>query len=612
MKPTAKRNAMMFCAGLTVLASTDVLSAQRGRGNAAARTTRIVEQFDQDQNGFLDASERATAKEWLQENRAADRGPGGGRGRRGRGRRGRGGRGQQASTPELPKTYLQPDQVTQYPDHELYDTTILRTIFLDFQSQDWIAELDAFYRTDVEVPATMIVDGKIYEGIGTAFRGNSSYFTVGGPKKSFNIKMDLQTPGQRLYGYKTLNLLNGHADRTFLRDVIHSEIGNRYTSVMRACLVRLVINGENWGVYVNVQQYNKDFLQDAYDTKKGIRWKIPAGGGGALIYQGEELEPYQRSYQIKTNLADPQDAWQSLIDLCRKLEQTADEDLTELAQVLDIDATLWFLALEFAILDGDGYFSRGSDYLLYQDANGRFRPVAYDSNEILARTSGRGGGGARPPTVESTPLELADRDGRPLARLLTVPTWRARYLAHVRTLALEGFDWTTLGPFVEQQRAMIDFEVQIDDKALYGYERFEESLEELREVVEERRATLLGHELLSGTWPEISKVTHTETPAGEGMTEVRVRAAVAGEATMVILYVSDKRLLPYLAIPMHDDGAHIDGAAGDGLYGAEAGTFATGTELSFYVEARTADGNKTTFHPAAAEAHPITVEIDSK
>ena len=28
----------------------------------------------------------------------------------------------------------------------------------------------------------------------------------------------------------------------------------------KANFVRLVINGENWGIYANVQQFNKDFL----------------------------------------------------------------------------------------------------------------------------------------------------------------------------------------------------------------------------------------------------------------------------------------------------------------------------------------------------------------
>ena len=62
-----------------------------------------------------------------------------------------------------------------------------------------------FYRTDVEVPCTMIVDGKKYTNVGVHFRGNSSYLGVpAGLKHSLGLSIDLADNKQRLYGYKTL------------------------------------------------------------------------------------------------------------------------------------------------------------------------------------------------------------------------------------------------------------------------------------------------------------------------------------------------------------------------------------------------------------------------
>ncbi len=213
--------------------------------------------------------------------------------------------------------------------------------------------------------------------------------------------------------------------------------------------------------------------------------------------------------------------------------------------------------------------------------------------------------------MDSPPFALADVEGRALTKLFAVPAWRARYLAHVRTLALEGMDWSTLGSFLEQQVAMIDAEVQIDDKGLYGYERFAGSLEELRGVVEARRTALLGHESLSGPWPQISEVALGQSAADEESMIAHVRAVVSSEKapSMVLLHVREKRLVPYRAIPMYDDGAHEDGAAGDGVFGAEAGTVKTGKDLWLYIEARAAAGEKSSFHPAAAESRPMVVEI---
>ena len=60
-------------------------------------------------------------------------------------------------------------------------------------------------------------------------------------------------------------------DPSFLREVLFSQISAQYTPTLKVNLIRLVINGESWGIYVNVQQYNKDFLKDLKRELTGIR-----------------------------------------------------------------------------------------------------------------------------------------------------------------------------------------------------------------------------------------------------------------------------------------------------------------------------------------------------
>ena len=65
--------------------------------------------------------------------------------------------------------------------------------FLNFENDDWEKELADFYNTDVEVPATLIVDGQEYRDVGVHFRGKSSYFMVpAGYKRSLNVSLDLR------------------------------------------------------------------------------------------------------------------------------------------------------------------------------------------------------------------------------------------------------------------------------------------------------------------------------------------------------------------------------------------------------------------------------------
>ena len=284
--------------------------------------------------------------------------------------------------------------MTSYPDRPLYDESIVRTLFIEFDGDDWESELADFYRTDVEVPARLIVDGKTYENVGVGFRGNSSFFSLGsGQKRSFNLTMDYDDKGQHLYGYRTLNLLNGHADSSFLRTVLYNHIAREYVPAPKSNFVRVVVNGESWGVYVNDQQYNKDFVDEWFAERIGVRWKMPAGGGTrSLSYAGEDKAAYQ-SYQLKSK--ESEKAWTDLIELCRKIEETpADEVDTALDPILNIDRVLWFLAVDNVLLDMDGYHSRGSDYVMYQDArHGRFHVLPYDSNEVFRQAGGGHGPG---------------------------------------------------------------------------------------------------------------------------------------------------------------------------------------------------------------------------
>ena len=207
--------------------------------------------------------------------------------------------------PAKPGPRVAPADVKSYPDAALYEPTVLRTLFLEFENKDWEAELADFHGTDVEVPATLTVDGKKYPNVGVHFRGMSSYMAWCRPgyKRSLNLSLDFVDPKQRLYGYKTLNLLNAHDDPSFLSTVLYSHIARQYIPAPKANFVKVVINGESWGIYANVQQFNKEFLDENFKTTKGARWKVRGspGGGGGLEYLGDNVEDYKRRYEIKSD-----------------------------------------------------------------------------------------------------------------------------------------------------------------------------------------------------------------------------------------------------------------------------------------------------------------------
>ncbi len=350
---------------------------------------KLVKEYDKNGDGWLNKEERQAARDALKNG-------GGGRGGFGFGGP-KGGFGKGGMEPAKPGPKVQPGEVRTYPDAALYEPTVLRTLFLEFENADWEAELQDFHGTDVEVPATLIVDGKRFPNVGVHFRGMSSYMAVpAGHKRSLNLSLDLVDKKQRVYGYKTLNLLNGHDDPSLMSTVMYSHIARQYIPTPKANFVKVVINGESWGVYTNVQQFNKEFLADNYKTTKGARWKVRGNPGarGGLEYTGENVADYKQRFELKST--EDEKAWKDLIALCKTLNETPPDKLEEaLKPILDIDSLLWFLALDVALVNNDGYWVRASDYSIFRDEAGKFHMVPHDMNEAFQLAGGGGppGGG---------------------------------------------------------------------------------------------------------------------------------------------------------------------------------------------------------------------------
>ncbi|TWT59297.1 CotH kinase family protein [Allorhodopirellula solitaria] len=367
----------------------------------------LLEAADTDGNGWLDDQERAIAREEVQS------GQGVGFDLRGMARRF--GRGGEMPAPE-PGKQISKDSVTPQ-EGDLYDPSVLRTVFIDFASDDWESELEDFHNTDVEVPATLTVDGEEFPNCGIRFRGASSYGHVpSGHKRSLNVSVDMADDEQRVLGYKTLNLLNAHGDDSMLSTVLYSHIARQHIAAPKANFVRVVINGENWGVFTNVEQFNKDFLKANFGSKKGARWKVhgsPRGGGG-LDYRGEDLANYEHPYEQKSG---GKKSLAKLAELCRVLEQTPTEQLpAALEPICDVDGLLWFLALDNGLINGDGYWVRASDYSIYLDPDDRFHIIPHDMNEAFQPArGGRGGpggpGGPRGPGGPGGPDAGGGRGG---------------------------------------------------------------------------------------------------------------------------------------------------------------------------------------------------------
>ncbi|MBL8866522.1 MAG: CotH kinase family protein [Planctomycetia bacterium] len=385
-------------------------------GPPGGQERKILKDYDKNKDGWLNAEERKVAREAIKRD-----GPGGGR------RGGFGGPGGGRGEPGKPGPHVEPKDVKSYPDAKLYDPNVLRTFFIEFENNDWEQELEDFHGTDVDVPATVTVDGKTYKNVGIHFRGMSSYMGVrAGSKRSMNLAVDMADDKQRIAGYKTLNLLNNHEDATQLSAILYSHIARQYMPAPKANFVKVVINGESWGIYTNLQQFNKEFTKEFYGSEKGARWKVRGNPGAqsGLEYTGDNVEDYKRRYTIKSK--DEKKSWEALIKLCKTLNTTPPDKLEDaLRPMIDVDELLWFLALDVALINNDGYWTRASDYSIYLDEKGKFHILPGDMNESFHPGGGPGGGRMfvmpRPGEVMPEPLQdllrLTEKQKKELAAI---------------------------------------------------------------------------------------------------------------------------------------------------------------------------------------------------
>lgn len=456
---------MLVSALTALLVSSSSAQFGGGRGGwGGGEDIELSARFDRDKNGYLDKTERKAAYESLTGTQRSYRG--------------------NATETVARNQKLTPAQVKAHPGKPLFDSGTLRTLFLTFEDSDWEAQMMAYKGTDIEMPATAIVDGKTYKDVGVHFRGQTSFMSVPeGYKHSMKVSFDFIDKKQNLLGYEAIELLNAAGDPSYLRNVLYMQVARDYIAAPKANFVRVVINGESWGIYINKQPFNGDFVKEATGAS-GARWKVPGSPGarGGLEYFGDDLEYYQSVFEITSK--DRPESWAALVNLTKVLNTTPPDKLeAALKPILDIDGTLRFLALDNALINNDGYWVRASDYSIYQDKNGLFHFTPHDANETfreierMGRRRGNFGGESGVTGTALDPLVSINDTSKPLlSKLLAVPALKQRYLNYVRDISTKWLDWNKLGPIAVQYQALIADDVRQDQRKLYSTEAFNGSL----------------------------------------------------------------------------------------------------------------------------------------
>lgn len=502
----------------------------------------------------------------------------------------------------------------------LFDPSLLRTVSIIFTQANWPTLLTSGRTYDTNTPCTVFLDnGATNFGVGARYKGNTS-FTIGGTKKSINLEFDWLDTNADLMTYQTVNLNNAAADETIMREALYFNVMSRYTPCPQGAMCRVHINGGLWGVYSLVQQENTQLIKEWFPSASGDRWRAPNSPGGAgftssnsaFAYFGTNISSYFGKYTLKTDNAPTNVAWTRLVNAITTLNSTPTETLRNtLEDTWAVDSWLWFLAIEIIFADDDSYWNKGADYTFYfEPESGRMHPIEHDGNEAFVV-----GDVALSPVVGASATGgAATLNNRPLLyRLLPINELRQRYLAHMRTVLQEYYNPTVLTPMINAYQELSVTSIIADPTKNFTMAAYTNDINALKLFVTNRYNFLRTNAELVPLAPLISAVTNVfpaPTPAQAATIVANVAANGSNGINSVWLYYRDKSYGRFTATQMFDDGAHGDGGAGDGKFGASTTNFPAGNKIHYYVEARSANAARAAaFAPARAEQQTFSYTV---
>ena len=497
------------------------------------------------------------------------------------------------------------------PSTGLYDESAVKRMDLTFPQANYWTLLVNNYASKTRIPASLTYDGRTYDSVGVRFRGNTSYQRANAQKKSFSIAMDFVRPTQDLKGYQGIHLNNAFEDPSFLREVLYLSFNRRHIPAAKGNFVNLYINGENWGLYPNIQNLDGEFMAEWFLSNDGTRWRGEATSGGAggggfgagtstLNFLGLDTTLYKTRYTLKnTTVTNP---WQSLVDATRALS-IANED--SLKRVFDTDRALWFVAHEIMFGDDDSYVSKGGmDYYVFWDKEtNRVVPIEYDGNSCMTGT-----------TVSWSPFYNATNANFPIMnKLFNVPALRQRYLAHLRTMIEEDLDPTYFNAKIDAYYNMVDTLVLNDTKKNYTYAQFQSGRTTLKTYLQTRRTNLLANAEVNRPYPSVSNViykadaTDFSRPNAGQTTKITANISFTSGISQVNLYFATGFDGYFEKTLMYDNGTNGDATAGDGIYTGNIQGYPATTYVRFYVEAVGNDANKTVAYMPKGAEHDVYI-----
>ncbi|MDM5206599.1 CotH kinase family protein [Cytobacillus kochii] len=267
------------------------------------------------------------------------------------------------------------------PKGEVVDHSYVSKVFnknkvtqveLTFAEDDWEDILENPTEEEYKM-ANVTINGTKLNQVAVRTKGNSSLSSVArmedSDRYSFKIDFDYYTD-QTLYGLKKLNLNNQFSDATQMREYLSYQLmENMGLPTPAYSYMYVTINGQEWGLYLGVEQVDEGMLGRYFENPYGSLYK-PDGTNSDLKWVSDDIDDYSG-----LNLKSEEQDEQALIDMLDSINNGGD-----LEETLDVDQVLRYFAVNTAVVSMDSYQGQMKhNYYLYEN-DGKFSVIPWDYN----------------------------------------------------------------------------------------------------------------------------------------------------------------------------------------------------------------------------------------
>lgn len=262
------------------------------------------------------------------------------------------------------------------PSDEIFNSDVVNRVDLRLHSSDW-EKLKQDFQTNAFYPADVVINGQTGYNVGIRSRGLGSR---SGTKPGIRIDINRYTDGETYYGVTGLILDNLTQDPSAIHETTAMKLFAKMgIPAPREAHVRLYVNNQYAGLYVLVEEVNKQFLARVFGS---IGDDVQNDGGlfefnfidpWRFSYLGSDLNAYKARFDPKTEENKPdQDKFgpiETLVRLANDLPP--DQFLSVLGERLDLFAFMKYMAAQNFVAQNDGFlgYDGMNNFYLYRLEN---------------------------------------------------------------------------------------------------------------------------------------------------------------------------------------------------------------------------------------------------